>query len=58
MHQKFMEEAIKEAEISLKEGGLPIGAVLVKENQTIIPQGRENYSAVFCPRIIMERGKP
>lgn len=35
MHQKFMEEAIKEAEISLKEGGLPIGAVLVKENQII-----------------------
>ena len=30
-----MEEAIKEAEISLKEGGLPIGAVLVKENQII-----------------------
>ena len=35
MHQKFMEEAIKEAEISSKEGGLPIGAVLVKENQII-----------------------
>ena len=30
-----MEEAIKEAEISSKEGGLPIGAVLVKENQII-----------------------
>lgn len=35
MHQKFMEEAIKEAEISSKEGGLPIGAVLVRENQII-----------------------
>ena len=29
MHKKFMDEAIKEAEISLSEGGIPIGAVLV-----------------------------
>ena len=29
MHQKFMDEAIKEAEISLSEGGIPIGAELV-----------------------------
>ena len=28
MHKKFMDEAIKEAEISLSEGGIPIGAVL------------------------------
>ena len=35
MHQKFMQEAIKEAEKSSNEGGLPIGAVLVKENQII-----------------------
>ena len=35
MHQKFMSEAIKEAEISLSEGGVPIGAVLVKDNEII-----------------------
>ncbi|MBQ2635450.1 MAG: nucleoside deaminase [Methanobrevibacter sp.] len=31
----FMEEAIKEAEKSLSEGGIPIGAVLVKDNEII-----------------------
>jgi len=31
----FMAEAIKEAEKSLLEGGLPIGAVLVKDNEII-----------------------
>ena len=35
MHQKFMSEAIKEAEISLSEGGIPIGAVIVKDNEII-----------------------
>ena len=35
MYQKFMEEAIKEAEISLEEGGIPIGAVIVKDNEII-----------------------
>ena len=35
MHKKFMDEAIKEAEISLSEGGIPIGAVLVKDNEVI-----------------------
>ena len=35
MHQKFMDEAIKEAEISLSEGGIPIGAVLVKDDEVI-----------------------
>ncbi len=34
-HYKFMEEAIKEAQNSLKEGGIPIGAVLVKEDRII-----------------------
>ena len=38
MHQKFMDEAIKEAEISLSEGGIPIGAVIVKDN-VIISRG-------------------
>ena len=37
MHKKFMDEAIKEAEISLSEGGIPIGAVLVKD------QGAGNF---------------
>ena len=31
----FMNEAIKEAEISLAEGGLPIGAVLVRDGEII-----------------------
>lgn len=31
----FMEIALKEAEKSLKEGGIPIGAVLVKNNEII-----------------------
>jgi cytosine deaminase len=35
MHKKFMEEAIKEAEISMSEGGIPIGAVIVKDNKVI-----------------------
>ena len=35
MHRKFMDEAIMEAEISLSEGGIPIGAVLVKDNEII-----------------------
>ncbi|MCC7551992.1 MAG: nucleoside deaminase [Methanobacterium sp.] len=32
---KFMKEAIKEAEKSLKEGGIPIGAVLVEDGEII-----------------------
>jgi cytosine/creatinine deaminase len=32
---KFMQEAIKEAKKSLKEGGIPIGAVLVKDDEII-----------------------
>jgi cytosine/creatinine deaminase len=32
---KFMQEAIKEAKKSLKEGGIPIGAVLVKGDEII-----------------------
>ena len=35
MHQKFMSEAIKESEKSLSEGGIPIGAVIVKDNEII-----------------------
>lgn len=35
MHQRFMDEAIKEAEISLSEGGIPIGAVLAMDNEII-----------------------
>ena len=31
----FMDEAIKEAEKSLEEGGIPIGAVLVKDDEVI-----------------------
>jgi len=38
-HLKFMQEAIKEAKKSLKQGGIPIGSVLVKENK-IIGRGR------------------
>ncbi len=35
---KFMDEAIREAKKSLNEGGIPIGAVLVK-NGTIVGRG-------------------
>ena len=31
----FMDEAIKEAQRSLTEGGIPIGAVLVKDDEII-----------------------
>ncbi|AXV39677.1 nucleoside deaminase [Methanobacterium sp. BAmetb5] len=34
-HRKFMEEAYKEAQISLKQGGIPIGAILVKDDEII-----------------------
>ena len=34
-HLKFMAEAIKEAREGLKEGGIPIGAVLVKRGKII-----------------------
>jgi len=34
-HNKFMKEAIKEAEKSLKEGGIPIGSVLVKDGKIV-----------------------
>ena len=34
-HYDFMAEAIREAEISIAEGGLPIGAVLTRDNKII-----------------------
>ncbi|AXV37807.1 MAG: nucleoside deaminase [Methanobacteriaceae archaeon] len=34
-HYKFMNEAIKEAKKSLREDGIPIGAVLVKDGKII-----------------------
>lgn len=34
-HERFMKEAIKEARLGLKEGGIPIGSVLVKDNKII-----------------------
>lgn len=37
-HQTYIQEAIKEAKKSLKEGGIPIGAVLV-QNGKIISRG-------------------
>lgn len=33
--QYFLEEAIKEAELGLNEGGIPIGSVLVKDGKII-----------------------
>ena len=46
----FMGEALKEAEIAFKEGGIPIGAVLVKDSE-IISRGHnrliQNDSAVL-----------
>jgi len=47
---KLMAEAIKEAKKSLKEGGIPIGAVLVKDG-TIVGRGHnrliQNDSAIL-----------
>jgi len=34
-HNYFMSEALKEAEAGLNEGGIPIGAVLVKGNKIV-----------------------
>ncbi|MBA2858167.1 cytosine deaminase [Methanococcus maripaludis] len=46
----FMDEAVKEANLGLKEGGIPIGAVLVYENK-IIGRGHnrrvQNNSAIL-----------
>lgn len=35
LHTKFMKEALKEAKKSLREGGIPIGSVLVKNGKII-----------------------
>jgi cytosine/creatinine deaminase len=40
-HYDFMAEAIREAETSISQGGLPIGAVLTRGNE-IIARGRNN----------------
>jgi creatinine deaminase len=40
-HYDFMAEAIREAETSISQGGLPIGAVLTRENN-IIARGHNN----------------
>lgn len=34
-HLKYIQEAIKEAQISLNEGGIPIGAVLVEDDEIV-----------------------
>ncbi len=34
-HQKFMKEALKEARKSQKEGGVPIGAILVEDDKIV-----------------------
>lgn len=34
-HLYFMKEAINEAEIGLKEGGIPIGSILVNNNKIV-----------------------
>jgi creatinine deaminase len=40
-HYDFMAEAIREAETSISQGGLPIGAVLTRDNN-IIARGHNN----------------
>lgn len=34
-HPHFMNEAVKEAKLGLEEGGIPIGSVLVRDNEII-----------------------
>lgn len=45
----FMAEALKEAEKSLSEGGIPIGAVLVKDDE-IISRGHNRLiqTILYC----------
>ena len=40
-HFDFMAEAIREAELSISQGGLPIGAVLTRDNK-IVARGHNN----------------
>jgi creatinine deaminase len=40
-HYNFMAEAIREAELSISQGGLPIGAVLTRDDK-IIARGHNN----------------
>src|SRR6266700_1295280 len=40
-HFEFMAEAIREAELSISQGGLPIGAGLMRDNK-IIARGHNN----------------
>jgi cytosine/creatinine deaminase len=40
-HYDFMAEAIREAELSISQGGLPIGAVMTRDNK-IIARGHNN----------------
>jgi creatinine deaminase len=40
-HYDFMAEAIREAETSISQGGLPIGAVMTRDNK-IIARGHNN----------------
>jgi cytosine/creatinine deaminase len=40
-HYDFMAEAIREAELSISQGGLPIGAVLTRDDK-IIARGHNN----------------
>ena len=47
-HQRWMSHAIREAESALKEGEVPVGAVIVKDD-TIIARGHNRRAALNDP---------
>ena len=46
--EQFMKEAIREAEAAMAEGEVPVGAVIVKDNE-IIARGRNNRETLQSP---------
>jgi len=52
-HQKFMEEALHEAETALSAGEFPVGCVIV-HNQQVIARGRRQQSGGHARQIVNE----
>lgn len=52
-HQAYMQIAIEEAKMGLKEGGLPIGSVLVRDNE-IVGRGHNRRMQLGQPMLHAE----
>ncbi|MBM9513556.1 nucleoside deaminase [Desulfogranum marinum] len=50
-HEKFMQEALKEARVALDEGEFPVGCVFVDRNRILARGRRRNSSEQFCNEI-------